>query len=294
MKKPWMITTLYIIILSATVIKTPEINMNLVKSFTVDSLGACQGISVQNGKIYLYGDREVGVIREYEFKNDSIFYVTNEIKLTIHDSDIINHPTGFAIHNKLPTFMGNSVRLNKEGTLWKAAIYLIDWEGMKKTHTLDNNLLSTIDDDICIQGTRPEYVQYKNKWYVATADYGGKLNEVRLYDPIALAKCKKTTEKNVLYKKFSCTPWVQNLHWLPKEKLLVLIQNQTEGRGWRFTYVDLEKSIISGKQIVVKEVDINEKKDELEGFSFLDNSSKGIAVTSSRRNNITIINAKIN
>jgi len=34
--------------------------------FTVDFLGACQGISWQNGKAYLYGDREVGMIREFD------------------------------------------------------------------------------------------------------------------------------------------------------------------------------------------------------------------------------------
>lgn len=289
MKKLFIIVALCAII-SAAFVSASDISMNLSKSFFADSLGACQGISFQKGKIYLYGDREVGVIREYEFKNDSLFDSHKEIRLTIHDSDIINHPTGFAIHDKLPTFIGNSIRLNKEGTLWKAVIYSIDWDGLKKTHTLDNNLLNTIDDDTCIQGTRPEYVQYKNKWYVATADYGNKLNEVRLYDPFLLAKVKKTSEKNVLYKKFTCTPWVQNLHWIPQEKLLLLIQNQTEGRGWKFTYVDLEKSINSGKQVVIKEININERRDELEGYSFLSDVNKGIAVTSSKENNINIIN----
>lgn len=93
----------------------------------------------------------------------------------------------------------------------------------------------------------------------------------------------------MLYKKFTCTPWVQNLHWVANKGILVLIQNQIEGRKWRFTYVDLAKSIAAGKQEVVKVIDID-PDDELEGFAFLNNLSKGIAVTSSRKNNVNLIN----
>lgn len=267
----------------------PEQGMEIQKSQSVDSLGACQGISFQNGHIFLYGDREVGVIREYKQSGDSLQYLQQEIKLTINGKDVINHPTGMAVHGNLPVFIGNSIRLNPEGSLWKAVIYHVNWKGMKQTHTLDGNLLQTIDDDTCIQGTRPEYVEYNHKWYVATADYGDKGNEVRLYDPAVLAKANKTSEKGVLVKKFTCTPWVQNLHWVPKKKQLVLIQNQIEGRKWRFTYIDLEKSIQTGRQEVVRVVDINERNDELEGFGFLQSSNMGIAVSSSRKNNVNLM-----
>lgn len=266
--------------------------MQIQKSFSVDSLGACQGASYQKGRLFLYGDREVGAIREYSIERDSIVYKNNEIKLTIDGKDVINHPTGIAVHEKMPTFIGNSIRLNPEGTLWKAVIYSVDWNRLQKTKTLDGNLLNTIEDDTCIQGTRPEYVQYKNKWYVATADYGDKKNEVRLYDPALLANAKRTSEKNVLFKKFTCTPWVQNLQWIPEKNILVLIQNQIEGRKWRFTYVDFIKSIESGKQEVIKVIDVDERADELEGFTFFNNLTKGIAVTSSRKNNANLINIK--
>jgi hypothetical protein len=128
-------------------------------------------------------------------------------------------------------------------------------------------------------------VQYNRKWYVATADYGDKKNEVRLYDPAVLRKAKRTSAKGVLYKKFTCAPWVQNLHWIADKGQLLLIQNQIEGRRWRFTYTDLAKSISSGKQEVIKVIDID-RADELEGFSFLNNYDKGIAVSSSRKNNV--------
>lgn len=262
-----------------------QVDMTLNRQMTVDSLGACQGVSRQGNRIFLYGDREVGVIREYKLQNDSLLYRNKEYKLTQGGQDLIGHPTGIAYQDKKPVFIGNSVRLNPQGTAWKAVIYCINWPGLLKQGTLDGQVLNTIEDDACIQGTRPEYVQYNNKWYVATADYGDKGNEVRLYDPEKLATCKKTSEPGVLYKKFTCTPWVQNLHWIASKGILVLVQNQVEGRKWRFTYVDLKKSLESGQMQVIGKADLNERMDELEGFTML-NDQQGLAVTSSKKNNV--------
>jgi hypothetical protein len=264
--------------------------MQLSHSLTIDSLGACQGISWQKGKAYLYGDREVGMIREFEVAGDSLLYTGKEYRLTLNDTDVINHPTGLAIHGKDPVFMGNSVLLNRATNAWKAIIYCIDWPGLQHTGTLDKgNLKNVIEDDACVQGTRPEYVEYDHKWYVATADYGGRANEVRLYDPAVLEHARKTTDKGVLFKKFTCGPWVQNMQWISSKGLLLLIQNQVEGRRWRFTFVDLNKSLETGKAEVVKMVDTIDRGDELEGFSFLSTLSKGVAVTSSRRGNVNFI-----
>ncbi|SEJ21253.1 hypothetical protein SAMN05216327_107120 [Dyadobacter sp. SG02] len=260
-------------------------DLSLVSSHTIDSLGACQGASFLDGKVYLYGDREVGMVREFRQKGDSLHYTGKEIRLTVDGKDVINHPTGIARHGKLPVFIGNSIRLNTEGTLWRAVIYQVDWKGMLKTGSLNGNLIRTIEDDACIQGTRPEYVEYNGKWLVATADYGDKRNEVRLYDPAVLQKADKTSAPGVLVKKFTCGPWVQNLHWVPEKGVLVLIQNQIEGRRWRFTFVDLKKSLEKGEQVVLNAVDID-KADELEGFTFTGTSSDAIAVTSSRKSNV--------
>lgn len=264
--------------------------MQLSRSITIDSLGACQGISWLNGKAYLYGDREIGMIREFELRRDSLLYTGHEYRLTLHDTDIINHPTGLAVHGKDPVFMGNSVLLDRATNHWKAIIYCIDWPGLRRTGTLDGgNLLNVTEDDACIQGTRPEYVEYRHKWYVATADYGNRANEVRLYDPAVLQHARRTTDKGVVYKKFTCGPWVQNMQWIAAKGLLLLIQNQVEGRKWRFSFVDLNKSLESGKAEVVKVVDNIDRPDELEGFSFLNTLSKGVAVTSSRRGNVNFI-----
>lgn len=267
-----------------------DVKMEVMHSYTIDSLGACQGASYHNKKLFLYGDREVGMIREYSITGDSLRYSGKEYKLTQNAVDIINHPTGIAYRAKGPVFIGNSIRLNKEGTLWKAVIYCVDWEGLLRTGTLDGNLLNTIEDDACMQGTRPEYVQYNNKWYVASADYGDKKNEVRLYDPALLQQAKKTSDESVLVKKFTCSPWVQNLHFIPEKNFLLLIQNQQEGRKWRFTFLDLKKSVESGREQVVRVVDVNNRTDELEGFTFLNTLRKGIAVSSSRNKNVNVMN----
>ncbi|WP_412467508.1 hypothetical protein [Pedobacter sp. KLB.chiD] len=260
----------------------------ITKTITIDSLGACQGISKQNGHYFLYGDREVGVMREYRLQKDSLIYEHKEYRFTIDGKNIIKHPTGIAYQKGLPTFVGNSVKQDPAGTPWKAEISCINWPGFLKSKKLDGNLIKTIEDDACIQGTRPEYVKYQGKWYVATADYGNKANEVRLYNPQALSKANKTSEKGVLFKKFTCSPWVQNLHWIADKDILVLIQNQIEGHKWRITFIDLEKSLAKGQEVVLAVIN-TDKADELEGFTFTDQANSGIAVSSSRKNNVSFM-----
>lgn len=126
---------------------------------------------------------------------------------------------------------------------------------------------------------------------MATADYGNKANEVRLYDAAKLSKATKTSESDLLYKKFTCSQWVQNLHFIEKKGILVLIQNQIEGRKWRLTFLDLAKSIANGHEEVIKVID-TDKTDELEGFTFTNDEDKGIAVSSSRRNNVSLMDIK--
>lgn len=268
--------------------QAPADKLNIVQSYSVDALGACQGVARINGKVYLYGDREVGVIREYIPDSDTLRYTQNEILLTVQGEDLINHPTGLAFHTGLPTFIGNSIRLNAEGTKWRAVIYRVDWQGLLTIKKLDANLINTIEDDACIQGTRPEYVQYQGKWYVATSDYGDAGNQVRLYDPEKLSKASKTSEDGVLAYQFTCGPWVQNLHYDVERKVLVLIQNQIEGRKWRLTFLDLEKSIASGTQHIIQVLD-GDRPDELEGYIAAFEGRPAVAVTSSRRQNVHFV-----
>ena len=282
------LSTLLITCMAIILMPAAKLTLSVYDPLSADSLGACQGVAYIKGKAYLYGDREAGVIREYDVVGDTLVFTKKEMMLTLDGTDIINHPTGIAHNGSGPAFIGNSIRLNKEGTAWKAVIYVVDWEGLLRTRTLDGNLLKIIEDDACIQGTRPEYVSYQNKAYVATADYGGKSNEVRLYDPEALLRSSKTSDAGVLVKKFTCGPWVQNLHWIPEKDILVLVQNQIEGRKWRLTFLDLSKSVEQGSQVVVHEEDMP-VADELEGFALMGAINKGLAVSSSRKNNVRFV-----
>lgn len=266
----------------------PGQELSLERTQTLDSLGAAQGVASIGGALYVYGDREVGVMRKYTVE-DTIQHLGLEYKFTLDGKNLINHPTGIAWNGEGPTFIGNTIRLNEEGTKWKAVIHAVDWEGFMHSKTLDGNVLATIEDDACVQGTRPEYVRYQGKWMVATADYGPQGNEVRLYDPANLLKAGKTSEAGVLTGKFTCSPWVQNLHWIQDKGILILIQNQIEGRRWRLTFVDFEASMKAGKEVVIQQVDLD-RGDELEGFALYGNKQKGIAISSSRRDNAAIVN----
>ncbi|MFC4673016.1 hypothetical protein [Dysgonomonas termitidis] len=253
--------------------------------FSVDSLGACQGVGRINNRVYLYGDRETGIIREYEYKDGVLVYMNRECRFTIGKKNIINHPTGIAYYDG-KAFIGNSVRDARNPQEWLATIYLVDWDKLLETQTLDKSLINTVADDMAIQGTRPEYIEYKGERFVVTSDYGNNGNEVRLYRYDLLQKASKTSESGILYDKFPCTPWVQNLHWIADKNILVLVQNQEEGRKWRLTLLDLEKSLETHKESIIQVIDF-ENRDELEGFCML-SDSKGIAVSSSRSNNVFI------
>lgn len=262
--------------------------ISISKSFTVESLGACQGVASLNQKVYLYGDREVGVIREFRFSQDSLAFSGREFELTKERKNVIKHPTGIAYADG-KAFIGNSVRSKDDPNKWIAEIFYIDWNKLLDDKTMDNSIINKTEDDLAIQGTRPEYVEYNNIRYVATADYGPSRNEVRLYDPKLLSKASKTSDKGVLVYKFTCTPWVQNLHWVKEKNILILVQNQTEGRKWRLSFLDLPASIALRKAQVIKIIDFD-KVDELEGFCLINGIAKGIATTSSPKNNVHIMN----
>ena len=65
MNKLWLVLAA-ILVLATTAFINAEVEMTLGNETTVDSLGACQGVSYQNGRVFLYGDRETGVMREFK------------------------------------------------------------------------------------------------------------------------------------------------------------------------------------------------------------------------------------
>jgi len=77
---------------------------NIHEDNKIPYLGACQGISWQHDTIYLYGDREAGVLRKFRSVQNSLTYLNAEYKL-VQGNDLINHPTGIACNGIGPPFI---------------------------------------------------------------------------------------------------------------------------------------------------------------------------------------------
>jgi len=215
---------------------------------TIKGVGACQGIAMIDGSLWMYGDRDgKGVIKRlewvgpeaeggpgvkdtgelYELKLYRDYSVKEQPGLKL-DPEPIPHPTGLTHHEDYGTFIGNTV--DQKGT-----IFHIVWWGFKQSGSLDTWVLNAVEDDLATNGTRPEFVRWGGRWLIATADYGDADNKLRLYDPEKLAKATKTSDPGVLVAEFPCGPFVQSMHWIDDQQTLVLAQNQEAGLKYRLT-----------------------------------------------------------
>src|SRR5215469_756998 len=113
-----------------------SIHIEVLARQTCEGLGACQGASIHDGFVYLYGDlyqnhqSGPGVIRQYSFAPDAqgvphLTYTGVEILLTLHGQTVINHPTGLTWNPTYGTYLGNTVTKTKKGT-----IYHLNWPQM--------------------------------------------------------------------------------------------------------------------------------------------------------------------
>ncbi len=238
------------------------VRVELLASQTAEGVGAGQGVEVRDGFVYLYGDAETGVIRQYTFDptKPAIEYTGVEIKLTQHGVDVASHPTGLTHHPRYGTFLGDTV--NRKGR-----IFVIDWEIALRDRNLDNAILNVVEDDLGVNGTRPEFVELSDgRWVIATSDYGDRDNAVRFYDPERLLRIDRTSATGVLIREHRCDPFVQTLYWMAEPRLLVLVQNQIAGLRWRLTFVDIDaRDDYRG----APRFDDFEPVDELEGFHTL-------------------------
>jgi hypothetical protein len=262
---------------------TAQISVTILGVQTCDHLGACQGASEHDGFVYLYGDANPGVIRQYVVTGgDSphLDYTGLEISLTRNGVNLINHPTGLTWNPQFGTYLGNTVTKTKRGT-----IYHLDWPKMLIEKNLDHAVLNAVDDDLAVQGCRPEFVRKGDRWLLATADYGNVNNAVRIYDPAKLATATKTSEPGVLVEQHPCGAFVQQLHWVDSRQTLLIIENQIVGRRWRLVPVDDLWHTPDLRPI--KPYDDLPGLDELEGFTMLD-PRHCVLVTSSRANNCTV------
>jgi len=256
-----------------------------VKKWTMPDLGAMQGVSFRDGKVYLFGDvwnakPRVGVIREYTSNYEPTGRV---VWLRRNGTPLLRHPTGLTWHTRYGTFLGDTVNR-------KAIIYRFDWEKAWADGDLSNALQDIIDDDAAVNGCRPEIVTVKGKEYLATADYGDARPEVRLYDPEKMLQAKRTSAPGVVVHRILCGPFNQSLHWDAARNQLTCVQNVIAGRGWRLEIFDLPAAIADGRAtgpgVRVRELTFK-PHDELEGYRPLGEHS-GLFVTSSMKNNLVV------
>lgn len=252
---------------------------------TIEGLGAMQGVSLRDGKIYLYGDvwdakPRVGVIWEYS----ADFRPTGRVVwLRRAGKPLLFHPTGLTWHDRWGTFLGDTV--NK-----KAVIYRLDWQRAWEDGNLDRAVVAIIDDDAAVNGCRPEFVTVDGKSYLATADYGDVRPEVRLYAVAKMLASKRTSAPGVVVHRVLVGPFNQNLHWDAGKGELTCVQNVIAGRGWRLDVLDLARAVAdgraSGPSVRVRLLTFM-PHDELEGYRPLD-GDRGLFVTSSRKENLVV------
>ena len=275
-----------------------KIDNPVVEQLTVTRLGACQGVFVWEGSIWIYGDRGKGVVKRLEWlgPNDQgkpmlrdagepyeLMLYRNRFSKSNEDEglprNLIPHPTGITHRPEYDAFIGNTV--DQKGT-----IYSVHFLGLTESGTLDDWINNKTIDDLATNGTRPEFVRYNGQWLIATADYGDQNNQLRLYDPKQLKKASKTSDEGVLVAAFDCGPFVQSMHWIDADNTLVLAQNQTVGKGYRLTLLKFGEG--EEPPTVDRIIDLAEPKDELEGFAIV---APGWAVltSASKENNVSVI-----
>jgi hypothetical protein len=252
---------------------------------TDTTLGAAQGITVRDGRIYAYGDvysanPRVGVIREYGL---DLKPTGRQVWLRQANRPLITHPTGLTWDDRWGTFLGDTFKKN-------ALIYRLDWKRAWDDGNLDGAVLDTIDDDAAVNGCRPTFVSAGGRTLIATADYGDIRPEIRLYDPEMLLKARRSSAPGVVVHRALCGPFNQNLYWDASTGRLTCVQNVIEGRGWRLDIIDLSKAIAQGRADLagarIKTFTFSQH-DELEGYWPLDNE-RSLFVTSRRDGNLVL------
>ncbi|HRX85762.1 MAG TPA: hypothetical protein P5572_12155, partial [Phycisphaerae bacterium] len=211
----------------------PPQTVYFVSTQSIENVGACQGASFDGTFVYLYGDADPAVIRQYRFRatpTPRLEPTGVAVALTCRGKEVIAHPTGLALHPHLGAFLGNTVA-------GRGTIYALDWPQALAAGNLDRAILNVCTDDLAGQGTRPMFVRWHSRWMIATADYGDDANAVRLYAPQPLLSARRTSDPGVCVARFPCRPWVQNLAWVDKAHTLVIVRNCTEGLGWALDYI---------------------------------------------------------
>lgn len=245
-----------------------QASLNL-KTLTFPQVGIGQGIQVIGTSIFLYGQTNAGTFVEL----DSTFNPTGWVgQLTSSSGLALPHTKGLAYKEGYPTFLG-----------FKESIHLIDWEKFYQDKNLDNSLLKIIASD---RLTKPEYIYYNDKWYVASAQYEAEENEIILMDPDALSQAATITDPGVIVYRFPTLNFIQELFWNEDTQSLTLVQNIQRWHGWRLTTLDPAIIIASGK--VTEDAILSSRciliDSELEGYAQLADGRE-VFLTAASENN---------
>jgi hypothetical protein len=228
---------------------------------TAADIGRGQGIEWREDRLYLYGDRGIGVIREYELDGDSALYTGLEMALTEGGLDRVSHPTGLTRRPGGGAFLGDTVG-------GRGRIFAVDWSRLLTSRTLDGAILFEVEDGAAVNGSRPELVAVHGRPLLASSDYGEGDNALRLYDPDALDAAADTLDPGVLVASIPVGSFVQSLAYDPESDLLVLVQNTSRASGWRLTFLELGDSLDAGEARTRDVIDLPFAS-ELEGFHFI-------------------------
>jgi hypothetical protein len=242
---------------------------------TVPDVGAAQGVALFEDHVYVYGDAETGIVIEL---GSDLRPTGRIIRLTIADQDAVPHPTGLAIRDGLDAFVGNT-------TAGRGTIFCIDWGRALARGSLDAAILNTCIDDLAINGSRPEFVCCHGRWLVLPPIMARLGTKFGSNDPARLASASRTSEPGVLVERYRCGPWVQSLHWIDATHTLVLVQNMTEGKGYRLTFANLDRT---HNLRHCPGLELHDRDDELEGFALLEND-RGLLVNSSANDNACVV-----
>jgi hypothetical protein len=243
-------------------------SLDILAVRTVPDIGAGQGAALVGDLIYLYGDADTGIIREYTLDRDAPDLVPTgrAIELTRGGENILPHPTGLTHHPEHGTFLGDTVR--QRGVIWT-----IDLDRALADGSLDHAVLNQTVDDLARNGTRPELVRYGGQWLVATASYGPE-SSLRFLRPDRLASVSRTSTDAIArppeMHEIPGTPFTQTIHWIEEHGIITLVQNRTAGRGFRLTFLQQapwRPDVDPGLRAATLERLGND--DELEGFLWL-------------------------
>jgi hypothetical protein len=267
--------------LSAQSIDDTE-SLDIISSVTARHIKKLNGVEIREGSIFAYGQDNAGngKIVEYKWKRNDLHSTGYENGISLGTT--IKQPTGMTYHDTLGTFLGNSNEIRNE-------IIFIDWDILKNSRNLGWATVNTTIDDLAKNTSKPEFVQYRGEWFLASVDMGDYSSTIRLYDPLELQSATYTSDYGVLRHAINAPRNIANIYWHNATGELLLAKKKIFG-GWEVIGINLEKSVDSGSIVRSSIVGLSGGNKAIMGFHYLFGTDRAIIVTSDKKDNISAIN----